>query len=296
MRGGRRRPPITLRVPGFSRWLRMLLGRWRVGRCRRSSAEVPKVGPRCPATGRRGRRRLRSRPSDSRSAWIVRGEPPKSGRERTGPGAPPMGSRVTAPIHQLLTSGRGTTALTTGLRPRPVGTLPMSVRVRSGQRRLPSVNRGPSGRRRRCRRVGSGPIRRARRQGSGRRGRGPSRRRSPRRRPPRRPIYGHLARRARPYPLALRDLSIVLSRRRGFRRKRGVVGRCRGAGPAAVRLGLPTHRGTDPHRVTTLTTHAPGSRPLGRRKTMAERLHHQPVQVPTRGPAEPPTRNPVERR
>lgn len=192
----------------------------------------------------------------------------------------------------------------------------MTVRARTGQRRLPGMNQGPSGRHPRRRRTGSGPTRRARPQGrSGGPGRAPPRRQSHRPRPPcrrshrrrahrrrshrsrsqrrrshRRPRCASGARRLCPHPPGLRDLSIVPSSRR-FRPIRGVGGMRRGAG-RVVRLGLPTHRGTDPRRGTSLPARAPGSRPAGRRETMAERLHHERVKVPLRGPAAPSTRNP----
>ena len=290
-RRSRRCPPMTLGARRVSRWPRMLLSRCMVGRRPRSSPELPEIRPRCPGTGRRVWRTLPSRPSNSPSARIVRRHPPAGGREGMEPGAPPMGSLMRAPFHHLLTSGRWRT----GLRPRPVGILLITVRAVSG-RRLPGVNQGPSGPHPRRRRAGSGPTRRAWRQGrSGGPGRGPHRRRSHRRRSHRGRSCGLGVRRLRPHPPVLRDLSSVPSRRCRFRPILGDGGTYRGAG-RAVRLDLPTHRGTAPHRGTSPPTHAPGSRPVGRRTTTAEHLHHERVKVPTRDPAEPSTRGPVKRR
>lgn len=178
MRSVSRRPPMMLGPGRVSRRPRMLPGRCSVGRCRRSSAELPKIAPRWPVSGPPGRRPPRSWPSDSRWASIVRKQSPMSGREGTEPRAPPM-SRLRAPFHQRLTSGHGKT----GLWPRAVGTQVMTVRMRTGRRRLSGANQGRSGGRPRRWRVGSGPIRRVWRQGrSGRPKRAPPRRRRSRRR------------------------------------------------------------------------------------------------------------------
>jgi hypothetical protein len=293
MRRVRRRPPMMFGPGRVSRWPRTRLGRCRVGRCRRSSAEMPKVGPHRPVTSRRGSRLPRSRPSDSRSARIVRRQLTTRGREGKGPSTPPM-SRVRAPFHQLSTSGHGRT----GLWPRAAGILSMSVRMRNGRRHLPVLNQGPSGGHPRRWRVGSGQIRQVWRQGrSGRPNRAPPHRhRSHRRRFRQRRSHGRRSRRRpsrrdrtsrlgvgtlRPHPVELWNLSIVPCRRRRFGLIRGVAGTCRGAG-RAVRLGRPTHRGTDPHRRTSPPPHAPGSRPPGRRETVAEHHHHGPVKVPHR--------------
>jgi hypothetical protein len=302
MRKVRRRPWMTPGVRGVSRRPRTFLDRRRGGRCRRSSAEKPRIGPRRPGTGPPVTKSHPSRPSDGRSARIVRMQPPTRGRERTGPRTPPMGCRVRAPFHQLLTSGRGRT----GLWPRPVETLPMIVLMWTVQRRPPAMSRGPSGGYLRRRRPGSGPIRRGLRQGrNGRHGRAPHRGRSRRGRTRQGRSHqgrthqsrtcGLGLRRLPPHPLALRNLSIVLSCCRRFRPIRGVAGMWRGAG-RAVHPALPTHRGTDPHRGTIPPTHAPGSRPLGRRATTAEHLHHERVKVPVRQPAEPSTRDPTRPR